>query len=53
MEFIIEPRNAARLIAALAEAACKGSDFEVEIDGDGFVYVGAFGACSVSIKEGE
>ena len=55
MKFTIEPREAARLIAALAQAACKGSegrDIEVEIEG-GFVYVDAFGVCRASLKKGE
>lgn len=50
MEFTIEARDAARLIAALADAASKGKSFDVEIDDDGFIYVGAFGACRVKVN---
>ena len=52
MKFAIEPRNAASLIAALADATCTGRDIEVEIDVDGYIYVSSSHACTY-IKDGE
>ena len=52
MKFTVEPRNAAHLIAALADATCAGLDIEVEIDDDGYIYVSSSHACTY-IKESE
>lgn len=53
MKFIITPGDAARLIAALADATSKGRSFEVTIDVDGFIDVNGASASRASIEESE